>query len=67
MLGGGDRDAEALLEAGDSVQCDLLLDLRPVIAVSDSAMVAMRSSSARTHRAVHTCSLLPVTIGRATA
>src|ERR1039458_6792412 len=31
-----------------------------------SASVAMRSSSARTQRAVHTCSLLPVTIGRAT-
>ena len=32
LLGGGERDSEALLEAGDSAQCGLFLDLRPVIA-----------------------------------
>ena len=32
VLGGGERDAEALFEAGSSIERGLLFDLRPVIA-----------------------------------
>jgi hypothetical protein len=65
LLGGGERHAESLLEAGHSVQCELLLDLRSVVAGhlcghSCDALLVGEDTARRPD-------LLPVTAGRATA